>query len=95
MNEIVGTSIPNEYIGSIEKAFYDIVKKGPQTGYPIINCKYVLQDGQTHPVDSSSNAFGLATKYSFAQAMGKGLGVIQEPIMKVEVNVPAESYVIL
>jgi len=54
VNKIVGTSIPNEYIGAIEKGFYETMKKGPLTGYPMVNFRYVLTDGQTHSVDSSS-----------------------------------------
>jgi elongation factor G len=44
-------------VTAVEKAFYDIVLKGPLTGYPVVNMKFVLEDGQTHVVDSSSNAF--------------------------------------
>lgn len=63
-----GQNIPNEYIPAIEKAFHECVKKGPQTGYPVVGVRYVLTDGQTHVVDSSSLAFGIATKYSFKDA---------------------------
>jgi elongation factor G len=63
----VGTSVPNEYISAVEKAFYECVIKGPLTNYPVVNCRYVLTDGQTHPVDSSQLAFATATKYSFQQ----------------------------
>lgn len=40
-----GQNIPNEYIPSIEKAFHECIKKGPQTGYPVVGVKYVLTDG--------------------------------------------------
>lgn len=59
-----GENIPNEYIPAIQKAFYESCRKGPLTGSPVIGVKYVLENGQTHPVDSSSMAFGIATKYS-------------------------------
>lgn len=59
----------------------------------MVNVRYVLTDGATHVVDSSSQAFGIATKYSFQQALNKGDKVILEPIMNVEVTVPKESYV--
>ena len=68
MDKTEGQNIPNEYIPAIEKAFHECTKKGPQTGYPVVGVNYVLTDGQTHPVDSSSLAFGLATKYSFREA---------------------------
>lgn len=49
----------------MEKGFYESVEKGPLTGYPVVNMKFVLEDGETHVVDSSSNAFMTATKYAF------------------------------
>lgn len=60
--------MPNEYITAVEKGFYESVEKGPLTGYPVVNMKMVLEDGETHVVDSSSNAFMTATKYAFTQA---------------------------
>ena len=52
-----GNNIPNEYIPAIEKAFHECTKKGPKTGYPVVGMRYVLTDGQTHVVDSSTLAF--------------------------------------
>mgnify|MGYP000393835522 CR=1 FL=1 len=60
------------------------------TGSPVIGMKYVLENGQTHPVDSSALAFGLATKYSITQAFREAEPVLLEPIMSVEVSGPAE-----
>lgn len=92
INKVIGGAIPNEYITAVEKAFYECVKKGPLTGYPVVNIKYTLDGGVTHPVDSSQNAFSAATKYSFALAMDKANAVIMEPIMTVEVACPKENY---
>jgi len=64
-----GNNIPNEYIPAIEKAFHEFCKRGPKTGYPIVGMKYVLTDGQTHVVDSSSLAFQIATRYSIQENM--------------------------
>ena len=91
----MGGSIPNEYITAVEKAFYECLKKGPLTGYPVVNVKYTLEGGVTHPVDSSQNAFNAATKYSFALAMDKANALIMEPIMSVEVTCPKENYVLI
>ena len=63
------------------------------TGYPVVNVKYVLQDGATHVVDSSSNAFMIATRYSFAQAFPLASPMILEPTMIIEVTVPNTAYV--
>lgn len=92
VNKVVGGSVPIEYITAVEKAFYECVKKGPLTGYPVVNVKYTLEGGVTHPVDSSQNAFQAATKYSFAFAMDKANALIMEPIMSVEVSCPKETY---
>lgn len=85
-----GNNVPNEYIPAIEKAFHDCCKKGPKTGYPVVGVKYVLKDGNTHVVDSSSMAFQIATKYSFREAFKNADPQILEPIMDVEVTVPSE-----
>jgi len=85
-----GENIPNEYIPAIEKAFHEACKKGPLTGSPVVGVRYVLQDGQTHVVDSSSLAFGIATKYSFSVGFKASDSAILEPVMKVEVTGPAE-----
>jgi len=92
VNKIIGTSIPNEYIPAIEKAFYDCCEKGPLTGYPVVNVRYTLTDGATHPVDSSSMAFMWATKFSFKQAFTNAMPVLLEPIMNLEITCPQENY---
>ena len=75
---------------AIEKAFHEFAKKGPKTGYPVVGMRYVLTDGQTHVVDSSSMAFQIATRYSCTEAFEKADPIILEPVMDVEVTVPAE-----
>lgn len=85
-----GDNIPNEYIPAIEKAFHECCKRGPLTNSPVIGVKFVLENGQTHSVDSSSLAFGLATKYAFAQAFKNADPILLEPVMTVEVTGPAE-----
>ena len=57
LDATTGNNIPNEYIPAIEKAFHECTKRGPKTGYPVVGMKYVLTDGQTHVVDSSTMAF--------------------------------------
>jgi len=89
-NATEGQNIPNEYVPSIEKAFHEFTKKGPKTGYPVVGMRYVLTDGQTHEVDSSSMAFMIATKYSCNVAFEDATPTILEPIMDVEVTVPIE-----
>ena len=89
-NKTEGQNIPNEYVPAIEKAFHEFCKKGPKTGYPVVGMRYVLKDGQTHVVDSSSMAFQIATKYSCNEVFEKADPIILEPVMDVEVTVPVE-----
>jgi elongation factor G len=91
-NKIIGTAVPNEYIVAVERQFYDSCNKGPLTGYPIINSRFVLEDGETHVVDSSGNAFATAVKYALTQIFQNPAATLLEPIMKVEITVPAETY---
>jgi elongation factor G len=84
-----GMNIPPEFISAIEKGFSLCVAKGPQVGYPIVNMRYVIKDGQTHIVDSSTNAFIIATKGSFRQSFPEAKPQILEPVMNIEVIAPA------
>lgn len=92
VSKITGALIPNEFVTAVEKAFYESIKKGPQTGYPVVNFRYVLESGATHIVDSSATAFSIATKYSFIQAFNNSGPQLMEPIMNVEVTSPGSTY---
>ncbi len=90
VNEVKGGAIPTEYIPSCDKGFQSALKKGTQVGFPVIGVRVVVNDGQWHPVDSSDMAFQTAAIGAFRDAFEKAKPVILEPIMKVEVNGPAE-----
>ncbi|HOX17562.1 MAG TPA: elongation factor G, partial [Spirochaetales bacterium] len=87
---VKGGAIPNEYIPSCDKGFKESVKKGSLIGFPIVNVRCVINDGQSHPVDSSDIAFQLAAIGAFREAYEKAKPIILEPIMKVEVEGPTE-----
>lgn len=90
VNEVKGGAIPTEYIPSCDKGFQFAMKKGTQVGFPVIGVRCVVNDGQWHPVDSSDMAFQTAAIGAFREAFEKAKPVILEPIMKVEVEGPAE-----
>jgi elongation factor G len=90
VNKIAGGSIPTEYIPSCEKGFRDSIKKGPLLGFPITGVRITINDGQSHPVDSSDMAFQAAAKGAFKEGYSKAKSVILEPIMKVAVETPTE-----
>jgi elongation factor G len=87
---IKGGTIPTEYVPSCDKGFKEAVKKGSLIGFPIVNIRCVINDGQSHPVDSSDIAFQSAAIGAFREAYSKAKPVILEPIMKVSVEGPTE-----
>jgi elongation factor G len=89
-DDVVGGVIPREFIPACEKGFLEAVKKGPLIGFPIVGVKVVLDDGQSHPVDSSEIAFKTAALMGFREAYMKAKPTILEPIMLVEVQFPEE-----
>jgi elongation factor G len=87
---IKGGSIPTEFVPSCDKGFKEAVKKGSLIGFPIVNIRCVINDGQSHPVDSSDIAFQQAAIGAFREAYNKAKPCILEPIMKVSVEGPTE-----
>ena len=89
-NNIVGGTIPKEYIPGCEKGFRESMDKGPLAGFQVINVQIDLDEGTFHPVDSSEMAFKIASRAAFKQAFLEAKPVILEPIMNVEVETPSE-----
>jgi elongation factor G len=90
VNNIVGGSVPKEFIPSVVKGFELSMDNGILAGYSIDSMKVRLYDGSTHPVDSKPVAFELCAKDAFRAAAPKANPVILEPIMKLEVVTPEE-----
>jgi elongation factor G len=90
VDAIKGGAIPKEFIPSCDKGFKESIKKGSLLGFPIVNTKVTINDGQSHAVDSSDIAFQLAAIGGFREAYEKAKPVILEPIMKVEIEGPTE-----
>jgi elongation factor G len=89
-NEIVGGSVPKEFIPAVEKGLKDQVRSGVIAGFPVVDVKISLIDGASHAVDSSALAFEIAARAALREALQKGAPVLLEPIMKVEVATPRE-----
>jgi elongation factor G len=88
INQIVGGSIPREYIPSVEKGFKIAMNNGVLAGYPLDSLKVRLFDGSFHAVDSDSLSFEIAAKLAFRTACKNAKPVLLEPIMKLEVVTP-------
>src|SRR5690606_32759409 len=91
VNEIVGVTIQNAYIPSVQKGFEVSMNNGVLAGYPLSGMKVRLIDGSFHAVDSDSLSFELAAKMAYRNALPKCSPVLMEPIMKVEVLTPEEN----
>ena len=89
-DEIVGGSIPKEFIPSVKKGIQSSLDQGPLAGYPIEGIKVRLYDGDYHDVDSDQNSFEIAGRLGFRDAARRAKPVLMEPIMAVEVITPDE-----
>lgn len=85
---VKGGTIPREYISGIERGFRDTLQAGLVAGFPMINVRFVLIDGLTHPVDSSEMAFRICTEHALKTVIGRTHPKLLEPLMKIEVNTP-------
>jgi elongation factor G len=89
-NRCVGTNIPPEYYSSCEKGMYDAMTEGALVGAEVEGVRVVLQDGASHAVDSSDMAFRVCMANAIRDTMKRANAAILEPVMTVEVEVPAE-----
>jgi elongation factor G len=89
-SKIVGGKIPTQFIASCEKGFRQSIHKGPKMEFPVTGIKVVINDGASHSVDSSEMAFIAAARGAFREGYLRSKPVILEPIMKVDVETPAE-----
>ncbi|MBW9204668.1 elongation factor G [Mumia sp. zg.B53] len=90
-NEITGGRVPREYIPAVDEGAQEAMEFGVLAGYPMVDVKVTLTDGQYHDVDSSELAFKIAGSMAFKEAARKADPVLLEPMFKVEVTTP-ESY---
>src|SRR5437764_14547452 len=89
-NEVVGGTVPKQYVPGVEKGLQSVLGSGVLAGFPVVDLKVTLVDGQYHDVDSSALAFEIASRAALREALREGGSVLLEPIMKVEVVTPAE-----
>jgi elongation factor G len=89
-NEIVGGAVPKEYIPGVEKGLESVLGAGVLAGFPVVDLKVRLIDGNYHDVDSSALAFEIASRAALREGLQKAGSVLLEPIMKVEVVTPED-----
>lgn len=89
-NQVVGGSIPREFIAPVQKGIEEAMTSGIIAGFPVVDFKVILYDGSYHDVDSSELAFKVAGSMAFKSGMAQASPVLLEPVMKVEVDTPEE-----
>lgn len=90
VNNIVGGSIPRNYIPAVEKGLEEAMATGPLAGCNVQDLRISVYDGKFHAVDSSEMAFKIAARYALYDAMESSKPILLEPIMNVKVIIPDE-----
>ena len=91
VNEIVGGTVPKEFIPAVSKGIEEQMQNGVLAGYPLLGLKATLYDGSFHDVDSSEMAFKIAASMATKKLSDDGGAVLLEPMMTVEVVTPEEN----
>lgn len=87
-NEVVGGTIPKNFIPAVEKGVVEVMGAGPLVGCVVERVRVAVYDGKYHPVDSNEMAFKIAGRMAFREAISKARPVLLEPIMKVTIHIP-------
>jgi len=90
VNDIVGGSVPKEFIKPIDQGIREAMEGGVLAGYEMVDVKATLYDGSYHDVDSNEMAFKIAGSMAFKEAARKASPVLLEPVMSVEVVTPED-----
>jgi elongation factor G len=90
VDDIVGGSIPQNFIPAVQKGVVKAMAHGPFAGYPVVDMRVTLYDGSYHEVDSSDIAFQEAARIAFKQLFLKGQPELIEPVMSLEVVTPED-----
>lgn len=88
VNEVVGGTIPKNFIPAVEKGVAEMMDRGPLVGCRVEGVRVAVYDGKYHPVDSNEMAFKIAARMAFREAMNQAKPVLLEPVMRVEVHIP-------
>ena len=87
-NEVVGGTIPKNFIPAVEKGVQEVMNCGPLVGCTVERVRVAVYDGKYHPVDSNEMAFKIAGRMALRDAMSKAKPVLMEPVMKVAIHIP-------
>ncbi|MCP5420909.1 MAG: elongation factor G [Gammaproteobacteria bacterium] len=91
VSEVVGGTIPSQFLPAVEKGVREALVSGAVAGYPLQDVRAVATDGKHHPVDSKEVAFVTAGREAFLDAVRKARPIVMEPMVDAEITVPAEG----
>jgi len=89
-NVSTGASLPREFIRPVEMGLRRTLEEGIIAGYPIVDMKVTLLDGDYHEVDSAAIDFEIVGSMAVKEAVRKASPSLMEPIMGLDVNVPED-----
>ncbi len=89
-NAVFGGAVPKEYLPGVKKGLERAKESGILVGFPVIDFKATLIDGDHHDVDSSTIAFEIAAQAAFREGMRRAGPVLLEPMMRIEVVTPEQ-----
>jgi len=90
VNEVVGGTVPKEYIPAVQKGIEEQMKNGILAGYPLLGLKATLIDGSYHDVDSNEMAFKISASMAVKKLKERANPALLEPVMQVEVVTPED-----
>lgn len=91
LDEVVGGTVPRQYIPSVEKGLLNCIKHGVLAGYPVVGLRAALYFGSYHPVDSSDMAFQMAASIAYKEGMPKAAPTLLEPIGTLKAIIPNDN----
>ncbi len=91
VSEVVGGTIPHQFIPAVEKGVRQALESGAVAGFPMQDLRVAVYDGKTHPVDSKEVAFISAGRRAFLDAVSRAGPIVLEPIVQLQVTVPIDS----
>ena len=91
VDDVVGGTIPRQFIPAVEKGIREALEHGVFAGYPVVDLAVHATDGKSHPVDSNETSFKIAGRMAFKDAFLKAKPCLLEPIVDLVVEIPAAS----
>jgi elongation factor G len=91
VDEVRGGAVPRNYIPAVEKGIREALDRGVLAGYPLTDFRAILDDGSSHPVDSSDMAFKMAGAMALQRGVEEAGPILLEPVVEVEVITPGEQ----